>query len=306
MPPLGLLSKNPPNDKRHKNKFLRMNYLAKGAKRKELKDSIQVVLHHDSLDASIAMLSKEDVKAGCGDAGVGGGCGDAGVGGRCGDVGNKRCVDGNKSGEDGTDKREDCLQDESLSLDSGKMDKSNFKKESFEVDNSKEDTFTPGNLSEKHNNSEVESGDKHASNRNVYVSKRPKLPPSVFTFDVPPSGLNEAHPSPSCPSSTSTITNNASVENTFATASKHSVASTDNVKTSSNVDETIYKDEEYVEDLAQLDVLLHYVNNLSASLEFLDWEKNKRKSNTKIHIRDIKYIIKIPCINIFNNSITID
>ncbi|XP_018012432.1 uncharacterized protein LOC108669569 isoform X2 [Hyalella azteca] len=39
-----------------------------------------------------------------------------------------------------------------------------------------------------------------------------------------------------------------------------------------------YDDEEYVEDLAQLDVLLHYVNNLSASLEFLDWEKNKRIS----------------------------
>ena len=38
-----------------------------------------------------------------------------------------------------------------------------------------------------------------------------------------------------------------------------------------------YEEEEYVEDLAQLDVLLHYVNNLSASLEFLDWEKNKSK-----------------------------
>lgn len=39
----------------------------------------------------------------------------------------------------------------------------------------------------------------------------------------------------------------------------------------------VYKnDDEYDEDLAQLDMLLHYVNNLSASLEFLAWE-NKRK-----------------------------
>ncbi|XP_042893187.1 uncharacterized protein LOC122267221 isoform X2 [Penaeus japonicus] len=40
----------------------------------------------------------------------------------------------------------------------------------------------------------------------------------------------------------------------------------------------VYKnDDEYDEDLAQLDMLLHYVNNLSASLEFLAWE-NKRIS----------------------------
>ncbi|XP_071522453.1 uncharacterized protein GEFmeso isoform X7 [Panulirus ornatus] len=39
----------------------------------------------------------------------------------------------------------------------------------------------------------------------------------------------------------------------------------------------VYNDEEYDEDLAQLDMLLHYVNNLSASLEFLAWE-NKRIS----------------------------
>ena len=37
-----------------------------------------------------------------------------------------------------------------------------------------------------------------------------------------------------------------------------------------------YGDQEYGEDLAQLDMLLHYVNNLSASLEFVAWE-NKRK-----------------------------
>lgn len=37
----------------------------------------------------------------------------------------------------------------------------------------------------------------------------------------------------------------------------------------------VYDDKEYDEDLAQLDMLLHYVNNLSASLEFLAWE-NKR------------------------------
>ncbi|CAL4222596.1 unnamed protein product, partial [Meganyctiphanes norvegica] len=41
---------------------------------------------------------------------------------------------------------------------------------------------------------------------------------------------------------------------------------------------TVYDTEaEYDEDLAQLDMLLHYVNNLSASLEFLAWE-NKRIS----------------------------
>ncbi|KAK8722438.1 hypothetical protein OTU49_012217 [Cherax quadricarinatus] len=39
----------------------------------------------------------------------------------------------------------------------------------------------------------------------------------------------------------------------------------------------VYNDKEYDEDLAQLDMLLHYVNNLSASLEFLAWE-NKRIS----------------------------
>ncbi|XP_068245690.1 uncharacterized protein [Palaemon carinicauda] len=39
----------------------------------------------------------------------------------------------------------------------------------------------------------------------------------------------------------------------------------------------VYGDEEYGEDLAQLDMLLNYVNNLSASLEFLAWE-NKRIS----------------------------
>ncbi|KAF2361599.1 Dbl (DH) domain [Trinorchestia longiramus] len=54
-----------------------------------------------------------------------------------------------------------------------------------------------------------------------------------------------------------------------------------------------YDDEEYVEDLAQLDVLLHYVNNLSASLEFLDWEKNKRISTdlvpTLLDIYDALY-----------------
>lgn len=43
---------------------------------------------------------------------------------------------------------------------------------------------------------------------------------------------------------------------------------------------TYLTQEEYDEDLAQLDVLLHYVNNLSASLEFLQWEK-KRKNPFK-------------------------
>ncbi|KAL7648009.1 UNVERIFIED_CONTAM: hypothetical protein RMT77_001625 [Armadillidium vulgare] len=38
---------------------------------------------------------------------------------------------------------------------------------------------------------------------------------------------------------------------------------------------TYLTQEEYDEDLAQLDILLHYVNNLSASLEFLQWEKKR-------------------------------
>ena len=37
-----------------------------------------------------------------------------------------------------------------------------------------------------------------------------------------------------------------------------------------------YDEQQYGEDLAQLDMLLHYVNNLSASLEFVAWE-NKRE-----------------------------
>ena len=39
---------------------------------------------------------------------------------------------------------------------------------------------------------------------------------------------------------------------------------------------TYKNEEEYDEDLAQLDMLLHYVNNLSASLEFLNWENNSK------------------------------